>query len=505
MEFLSTAQEEAEKINDQTGAGYVTDQSFWERQGIHTGEDLAISVLGQTYSDYYKEVHGFRPRHRLESIAAIQSAIHNLDLWVDEEVEQEKIDIDRQVKIEKERQELADLMPGEFDLEHIPTSSGMGRRTENKIMSKITLAEALGLSRPAKKINNKGLQKLILSEMRIILEEEEKEGEEEEGAEWDPGDKGPEEELEAWMDTPLASLPANPAESLSDEAQELVDHGVKDGDTDDDKKIAGGGGAADIPLSGLKASQNEVGMKQSLANVLQGKNATWDGIDWGDVDWLVAAMKPGATITFADALLGATTSDGDVVLDGHHRWSQATMVNPDGNVNIILSKAGGLSADEVLKAVHLAILKKTGSAQTKSASGGNLFSASAADVKGHLDASERKVDPKTHKPSEDGVAPYIAAVMEIAGIEDVEDGEAVAIERVMGAIKSLGGRIVGGAPDRTKMPQADGETNPITGAEAAAALDSGGVNYAAPFVKETRTHESDQLIMERWNKLAGIL
>ena len=39
MQFAPTAQEEAEKINAQTGAGYVTNQEFWEKQGIFTGED----------------------------------------------------------------------------------------------------------------------------------------------------------------------------------------------------------------------------------------------------------------------------------------------------------------------------------------------------------------------------------------------------------------------------------------------------------------------------------
>ena len=61
-QFAATAQEEAEKINDQTGAGLVTDQEFWERMGVRTGEDLAKSVLSQTYSDYYKELHNIRPR-----------------------------------------------------------------------------------------------------------------------------------------------------------------------------------------------------------------------------------------------------------------------------------------------------------------------------------------------------------------------------------------------------------------------------------------------------------
>ena len=55
--FAPTAQEEAEKINAQTGASYVTDQAFWEKQGIVTGEQLAVSVLNQTYSDPVSYTH----------------------------------------------------------------------------------------------------------------------------------------------------------------------------------------------------------------------------------------------------------------------------------------------------------------------------------------------------------------------------------------------------------------------------------------------------------------
>tara|TARA_Y100000296_G_C5089874_1_gene214306 strand:+ start:244 stop:744 length:501 start_codon:yes stop_codon:yes gene_type:complete len=80
-EFAPTAQEEAEKINAQTGAGYVTDQAFWEKMGVSTGEELAVSVLAQTYSDLFKEIRGFRPKHVNlydSSPAEIQTKIDSL-------------------------------------------------------------------------------------------------------------------------------------------------------------------------------------------------------------------------------------------------------------------------------------------------------------------------------------------------------------------------------------------------------------------------------------------
>ena len=137
--FAKTAQEEAEKINTQVGSGpygmsLVTDQEHWEEQGIFTGEDLAISLLSQTYSDYYKEVHGFRPRHGgFASVEEAQREINKLDDWVSWEIEQEKIDAERQAKIEKEREELEALMPGEFDFEELPKRGPMRPRNEGAV------------------------------------------------------------------------------------------------------------------------------------------------------------------------------------------------------------------------------------------------------------------------------------------------------------------------------------------------------------------------------------
>ena len=134
MQFAPTAQEEAEKINAQTGAGYVTNQEFWEKQGIFTGEDLAISVVNQTYSDLYKELHGFRPRHKsFETVEEAQKAINALDDEYNAMIEMEKMDAKVQAAYEAERVELEDLMPGQFDFEQYPMQSGMGRRMENRI------------------------------------------------------------------------------------------------------------------------------------------------------------------------------------------------------------------------------------------------------------------------------------------------------------------------------------------------------------------------------------
>ena len=295
-------------------------------------------------------------------------------------------------------------------------------------------------------------------------------------------------DLKKWLATPLKAMGSgDPTAKLPEPAKQLVKKGELDGSPDDDKAIKPAGAAGYIQLVKLKASQNEVGKEQSLSNVLKGVNATWDGIDWGNVDWLVEHMKPGSKITFKQPILGAKTKDGNVVLDGHHRWSQAFMLNPLAEVNVAFADASDKTADQTLKAVHLAILAKTGQSKTKAAKGGNLFAgASTGEITSLFQAAEQKVDPKTGKPSENGIAPYIVAVMRHENITDVKEGTAKAIQRIKYAIQTCAQTVVKGAPARDVMPQADSETNPIDAKDALAALDSGGINYNEPLVKEIR-------------------
>lgn len=314
--------------------------------------------------------------------------------------------------------------------------------------------------------------------------------------------EAPEDELEKFMSQPLSSLGSNPAEKLPPEAKELV----KKPTGDDDKKIQGGTAPTFISVTKLLASQNEVGKAQSLKNVCTGVDASgWDGINWGDPKWLIDHMKPGAKIEFKSALLGAKTTDGNVVLDGHHRWSQAFMVNPNCQVNVVFANAKSLSADETLKAVHLAILAKTGQDKTKSATGGNLFTATADDVTGYLDAAKTKIDPKSGAPSDDGVAPYVYAIMKTKGIDSTEEGKKAAVDYIMSAIQKCASTVVSGAPSRDAMPQADDETNPVDASAVMDALGKGEINFQEPFIKKEEINKKDTVVMERWQRLAGIL
>lgn len=139
--FAATAEEEAIKINKETQVGLVTDQDFWEKHGIKTGEDLAKTVLSQTYSDYYKELHNIRPRWvdtSKMSVDDIQALIDGLDeearlnaghddQWWD------AYDSQDQPGWEDEMMDAArenpDALPDEWlDYDDAPLQQGMGRR-----------------------------------------------------------------------------------------------------------------------------------------------------------------------------------------------------------------------------------------------------------------------------------------------------------------------------------------------------------------------------------------
>ena len=148
-EFAATAEEEAKKINSQAGPNQlgmtlVTDQAFWEEMGISTGEELAKSVLTSTYSDYYKELYGFRPRwmdFSKMSIEDIEAELAQLDReaqqmstedpdeWMEERFhdEQEYRDLE-DVVIASVKANPEDVPEEWWEYEKVAQQQGMGRR-----------------------------------------------------------------------------------------------------------------------------------------------------------------------------------------------------------------------------------------------------------------------------------------------------------------------------------------------------------------------------------------
>ena len=128
-QFADTAAEEAEKINSQAGIQLNTSQEYWEQMGVSTGEQLAIALLTQTYSDMHKSLHGRRPYGQFYSVEAVQSAIEDLDKQAEAMIEQDKLDAQAEAEYQEKKAELQALMPDEYDTEYekMPQQMGMGR------------------------------------------------------------------------------------------------------------------------------------------------------------------------------------------------------------------------------------------------------------------------------------------------------------------------------------------------------------------------------------------
>ena len=135
MKYEPLASQEAEKINRQVGTqdgmSLVTDQDHWESMGITTGEELALEVLTQTYSDTYKEIHGVRPRRRFNTPDEAREALEALYDYIDSESEREQL--------------LADEMPRDEDFyQDLPAMQGMGRRySEGLVLLKQIIREEM--------------------------------------------------------------------------------------------------------------------------------------------------------------------------------------------------------------------------------------------------------------------------------------------------------------------------------------------------------------------------
>ena len=138
--FATTAEEEALKVNKEAGISLVTDQAFWDERGISTGEELAKHLLASTYSDYYKDLHGIRPRWMADkiktmSVEEIQTLIDDLDkeaevMAADEKWEEENLpgwEDEMMAAVEANPEDI----PEEYlEYETLPQQTGMGRRTE---------------------------------------------------------------------------------------------------------------------------------------------------------------------------------------------------------------------------------------------------------------------------------------------------------------------------------------------------------------------------------------
>lgn len=72
---------------------YPEDLAYWADMGVRTVEDLELFEMTNNYSDFYKDVYGFRPRHDTSSWTREdwKAELDKLSRQLEENIEMEKI------------------------------------------------------------------------------------------------------------------------------------------------------------------------------------------------------------------------------------------------------------------------------------------------------------------------------------------------------------------------------------------------------------------------------
>lgn len=261
--------------------------------------------------------------------------------------------------------------------------------------------------------------------------------------------------------------------------QAVLRAGREDGDeTDEAFEIV----TDTVPANSLEPTQSEVGTGQSLNDQA--------GDKWGNLDRAIAGGKLASKQGEFPILVYKNK-----ILDGHHRWSQFITTNPEAMVQVARLEAPGVNdADGALGLAHFINYALYGKSPTKAFEGENVYNMDKAAIKQMaLDNMAETTPPK----------------LKAAGLIDEETPEAAA-EHFAENLSKIPGP---GTHSRTSMPQAGDAGNPDGLTTTPEAVAAGAVNYIDPSeedVKEEETQEEalgrkDDLVMERWRKLAGLL
>ncbi len=236
---------------------------------------------------------------------------------------------------------------------------------------------------------------------------------------------------------------------------------------------------------------------------------------------------------------------GNLIVDGHHRWSSLfSVAGPTGQIAAIDVALPETDAASVLAIVQTAIAATiTGKVPKAKAGGMNILSkgkdAIAAMITQAYESGEGEAGPIL---TDDFVSSCMSdsAVNKHFGLQDAnivgprrEEPEAKKESRYRGSLLEKRGKFSGkyaekdkiaaarrhiinfvadnlsqmnqpaaGSPPRVDMPQLDKAGGGVKGA--LEKLGAGDVNYKAPFV-EARRRSDDQIVLERWQKLAGLI
>ena len=358
------------------------------------------------------------------------------------------------------------------------------RNIEGNKMKKYSLSEALGYKKPrrkARKLNPQELRGLINEQYReVLLEDADAAGVD---------------------DSRFPMKLRQAAAKAGEEAERLVTMGDEDGEENDDTVQAK---EDSCKVSKLAPSQTSMNIDKAVAFAI------------------AALLKNDPFPTGPGGNLGAIISSDNHIMDGHHRWSSVW--------GILGKEAGGKIAardldlpggtEEKLAATQLAVAAHKAPDLPQPSEGDpfptNILGASSETIEQMIrDNVGNQTDPNAPGALLNNEFLSAAAqsqqVAEWAGFEMGADHSTVIdaiAKKVAGNLSDIPSN--SGAPARADMPQVDHKTmGPDQDATKAAiytGLESGKFNVSLPFDPvEEGTKKPDSLIMERWQRLAGLL
>lgn len=314
--------------------------------------------------------------------------------------------------------------------------------------SNMTLKEVFGLSTRLKPLNTSSkLRNTILKEIRSVLREEA-----------DPKKVDTER-----FPTNLSQVATDP-----EKAQKLVstgDDGIDKGSADD---VIGASGAS-FAVSDLKPSQSSMNIKKALSMALG----------------MIRDDSPGGD-------LGTFISSDNHIMDGHHRWVATAMVDPSAQI-------GGYSvefpADKLIPVLNALTVGKFGIQTGKEGTGG-FDQFKEGPIRAQLEAY---LENGAYQMTPEEVQANIEKFTEKTGEEAID----AAVAKFVDNLDAVEFAVPGGAPARPDMPVIDSKNVP----GALAALQGGEVDVNEPY-GEMPTEAAvveDDVILERWRKMAGLL
>jgi hypothetical protein len=308
-------------------------------------------------------------------------------------------------------------------------------------------------------------KKLSLSNM-LFEEDEDKKDASTEGGGLVDINAGPDAVLAAaeTLDTSILRAGQTDSAGPGDEAFEIVGDNVK--------------------ASSLEPTQSQVGTGQSLNDQAADK--------FGNLDRAIAGGKlssgvdeEGGSIEFPILVFK------NKILDGHHRWSQFITTNPDAMVDVARLEAPGVdTADGALGLAHFINFALFGKSPTKPFKGENVYGMDRAAIYDMaLENMAETTPPKLKK----------------AGLIDEETPEAAANHFADNLSKIPGP----GDHPRTSMPQSADAGEPSGLTKTPKEVSAGAINYLDPseddVKEESKSRTTDEMVMERWQSLAGLL